>query len=1094
MVFGFLKSLFGGGGKKGKETDFRIKSASEELISLPEIENLSETDVKYPLLKPFARAHISWDSEEEELVYKIDEPSLSEEDRNIFESLKGALEKKIDVSITELETGEEVVDYLASKTDELLDELGFDLSGAGRQKLLYFVYRNFAGLNEIEPLMHDPYIEDIGCSGTGIPVYIVHSKFGSIKTDLVFEDEKNLKKLVVKLAERCGKYVSYSEPLLDGALPDGSRVNASLTEDVTTQGPTFSIRKFQEVPYSAVDMLDFGTANLDIMAYFWMLMEHQKSLLIAGGTASGKTSFLNSIVAFIPPAKKIVSIEDSVTGDTEIEMLVNGKKTKKPIEEVADPLIDARGEEMADGAERANIYSGDSICVATIDEEYSLDYRKPAAVYRHKTTKDIYRIKTASGREVRATADHSLFTLDKGRLVEVRPGDAEEQCIATPRILGARKKTPQIDVLQTVRDKERVFVEGSFLESLYDQVDWEEVKSIGDISESGFKYWRRKGMIRGKELQALREQGEIEVNGKGVVRVKGSGPTLPLKLDVGDKLAELWGLWLGDGSYDFRNENVVLVTTNDWSIKESLTSVAAELGIGHSIKPDGTVSLNSVLLYELMRGIGFNGRSASKKIPDFCRNMSAEHIGQLLKGYFSADGGVKKHEVSCSSQSHELLRGVQDLLLRLGIVSNINDYERSDGCIELSISSKKFLQKFAEKVGFIQERKMEMLDEAIERSGTHHEKNDIIPTDPEFGEEVHENYEIQWNYRNNVNNLGRKFLQEIAISTKEKKLDNLAFSDIYWDRVISVEKIDVNEEYVYDISVPGPERFVGNNILLHNTRELQLPHENWIPSVARTGFGGKETDIDMFRLLKESFRQNPDYVIVGEVRGEEASVLFQGMSSGHPSIGTIHASSPSEVVKRLTTPPIELSPSLVETLDAIVVMTKASQYGKSARRVKGVYEVEAITPEGSPRTNQYISWTPIDDTFSIKGRSNLVNEIRQRFGFTGEEIEEEIEDRKRVLKWMRDKGYTSFPEVSRIVSEYYKDPDKILKAVDNDSDELDTETEGLQGRNVSADMGEAHKELMERKKEFKAASEDERSDKEDPFEDVEEVEENPFED
>ncbi|MDY6777391.1 MAG: hypothetical protein SVU32_01885, partial [Candidatus Nanohaloarchaea archaeon] len=188
-----IREVTGSKDEEESSPDFQIKSASEDLVVIPEQENIRDVDVRYPLIEPFADAHISWNEDQEELVYQIEEPSLNTEEQHKFDRIKGAMEKKID--------------YLGEKLDEVAKELGIRMSDQERAKLMYFVYRNFAGLNEIEPLMHDPYIEDIGCSGLSIPTYIVHTKFGSIKTNLIFNDEDTLKNLVVKLAERCGKYI-----------------------------------------------------------------------------------------------------------------------------------------------------------------------------------------------------------------------------------------------------------------------------------------------------------------------------------------------------------------------------------------------------------------------------------------------------------------------------------------------------------------------------------------------------------------------------------------------------------------------------------------------------------------------------------------------------------------------------------------------------------------------------------------------------------------------------------------------------------------------------------------------------------------------
>ncbi len=496
-----------------------------------EAETVDEIDVKYPLIKPFANAHIKWNKEEKELMYYVEEPSLSDEDEELYRKIKENLSEKLDVSLSSMQEREKVIGYLEKKIDELLLELGLELSDQQHDKIMYFIYRDFVGLGKIEPLMHDPYIEDLGCDGTDIPIFAVHSEFGSIKSDVRFEDQEDLKNLVVKLAERAGKYVSYANPLLDGALPDGSRVNASLTEDVTSHGPTFSIRKFQEEPFSSVDLMDLGTVSAGLMAYMWLLMEYQQSVLICGGTATGKTTFLNSAVSFIPPEDKIVSIED--------------------------------------------------------------------------------------------------------------------------------------------------------------------------------------------------------------------------------------------------------------------------------------------------------------------------------------------------------------------------------------------------------------------------------------------------------------------------------------------------------------------------TRELRLPHENWIPSVTRTMFGTDDkSDVDMNQLLKESFRENPDYVVVGEVRGEEASVLFQGMSSGHPSLGTMHASGPNDVVKRLVTPPISLSAALVESLDVIVQMTHAKGVEESARRVRAVHEVQKVMGESqSARTNEAFTWTAKDDSYKMRGEPYLFDQISSDYGVSKDNLKEEHENRTRLLEWLQKKGVKDFDSVSKIIAEYYKSKEDILKMVNSEDGE-----------------------------------------------------------
>lgn len=512
----------------GDEFNFRIND-DKDIKIVSDVEKISDVDVKYPLIKPFAYAHIKWDPEEKTVLYRVIEPKLSEEDEEMLSMIKENLSEKIDVSLSSMNGRDKIIDYLQKQIKELLMELGIALTDEQHKKVLYFIYRDFVGIGRVEPLMHDPYIEDLGCDGTGTPIFAVHSEFGSVKTSVVYNDQEELENLVIKLAERAGRYVSYANPLLDGALPDGSRVNASLTEDVTSHGPTFSIRKFQDTPFSAIDVVDLGTASPKLMAYLWICQQYRQSVLVCGGTATGKTSFLNATISFIPPEDKIVSIED--------------------------------------------------------------------------------------------------------------------------------------------------------------------------------------------------------------------------------------------------------------------------------------------------------------------------------------------------------------------------------------------------------------------------------------------------------------------------------------------------------------------------TRELQLPHENWIPSVTREMFGSQQHgDVDMDDLLKESFRQNPDYVVVGEVRGEEASVLFQGMSSGHPSMGTMHASSPNAVVKRLTTPPISLSPALVEAIDVMVVMTHAKGVEKSARRVKAVHEMQTVIGESSSaRTNEAFTWTAMDDTHSQRGEPYLFDQISNDYGISKQKLNQELENRAKLIKWLKQKNVKEFDKVSEIIAEYYKNKEDIVKMVNSES-------------------------------------------------------------
>lgn len=289
---------------------FAIKKPAR-ITELPDIKDPTKVNITYPLLEPFAYANVKWNAETKEITYDVLEPKLTEEEVKLFKKISDALIELVEVGLTTIKETTTAIEYLQKQVTKILKEFGLTLDPNQYIKIMYYIYRNFVGYNEIDAFLQDPNIEDISCDGINTPLYIVHRKYGSLKTNVSFESLDNLRQFVVKLAERSGRYVSYAEPILDGTLPDGSRVAATLAGDVATRGPTFTIRKFSEKPFSPVEQIELNTASPEILAYLWYLVEHGASMLIVGGVATGKTSFLNTISMFIPPESKIVSIEDT---------------------------------------------------------------------------------------------------------------------------------------------------------------------------------------------------------------------------------------------------------------------------------------------------------------------------------------------------------------------------------------------------------------------------------------------------------------------------------------------------------------------------------------------------------------------------------------------------------------------------------------------------------------------------------------------------------------------------------------------------------------------------------------------------------------
>ncbi|MFC2142773.1 type II/IV secretion system ATPase subunit [Candidatus Aenigmatarchaeota archaeon] len=279
---------------------------------------LKTINIKYPLIPKnpkqgetvYAYTHIFWDDQLRELVYHLIEPKIDESVSEKIMDIKNYIEEKIDIDFSSVRK-KEAVEYLEKIFKKSVEYFGirkdqYDI-------LKYFIFRDFIGLEKIEPMLNDRYIEDISCDGINIPIYVYHRdpKIGSIRTNISFDSGDEVDSFVNKLAERTGKVISVAKPLLDGTLPDGSRVQATLGSDIARQGSNFTIRMFTERPMTPTDMILFNTCNIKTMAYLWFLIEHGASILISGGTATGKTTLLNVLSLFIKPQMKIVSIEDT---------------------------------------------------------------------------------------------------------------------------------------------------------------------------------------------------------------------------------------------------------------------------------------------------------------------------------------------------------------------------------------------------------------------------------------------------------------------------------------------------------------------------------------------------------------------------------------------------------------------------------------------------------------------------------------------------------------------------------------------------------------------------------------------------------------
>lgn len=223
-------------------------------------------------------------------------------------------------------------------------------------------------------------------------------------------------------------------------------------------------------------------------------------------------------------------------------------------------------------------------------------------------------------------------------------------------------------------------------------------------------------------------------------------------------------------------------------------------------------------------------------------------------------------------------------------------------------------------------------------------------------------------------------------------------------------------------------------VSLEDTREIKLPHPNWIPSVTRDSFDAAgRGEINMYELLRAAMRQRPEYIIVGEVRGKECQTLFQAMSTGHTTYSTTHADSVSSVVHRIENPPMDVPRNMLSALDFICIQVQARVGGKRIRRNKQIVEILDIDPRTNELiTNEVFKWRSATDEISYSGKSYLLEEIMEAKGWSENRMREELKRRQEVLEWMRIKKIRHYKDVAKILISYHRDPEAVIEKVRKD--------------------------------------------------------------
>lgn len=272
---------------------------------------------RYVVVSEKVPAEVTIGEKDEEYVnsYEIKMVRVSKATEAILNHLKERVISSVDIKVSEMLDPTEIENIklkFKDKAEELVVKEIADISEKERNILVGKLVQDMLGLGDIELMLADNELEEIVINSSKEPAWVYHKRFGWLKTNLWIKDEAQIQNYASIIARRVGRQITNLNPLMDAHLTTGDRVNAVIFP-ISTKGNCITIRKFAKSPWTIVHMIDpkIKTLDLDIASLLWLCVQYEMNMIISGGTASGKTSFLNAILVFTPPNQRVISIEDT---------------------------------------------------------------------------------------------------------------------------------------------------------------------------------------------------------------------------------------------------------------------------------------------------------------------------------------------------------------------------------------------------------------------------------------------------------------------------------------------------------------------------------------------------------------------------------------------------------------------------------------------------------------------------------------------------------------------------------------------------------------------------------------------------------------
>lgn len=261
------------------------------------------------------KAHIQIVRAEDEYVplYEMSFPHIEDATQAVLDHVRHKIVEDMTLSTTEIldpKETKEMKEKFIKRADALIKEYIPHLSDEKRQSLIGLLTQESLGLGPIEVLLQDMNLEEIVINSSKEPIWVYDRKRGWLKSNIIIESENKIYNYAAQIGRRVGMQISNLNPLMDAYLTTGDRANCTLFP-ISSAGNTLTIRKFARRAWTITDFIEDGSLSLEVAAFLWLAIQYELNIVVAGGTASGKTSLLNVLACFIPPTQRIISIEDT---------------------------------------------------------------------------------------------------------------------------------------------------------------------------------------------------------------------------------------------------------------------------------------------------------------------------------------------------------------------------------------------------------------------------------------------------------------------------------------------------------------------------------------------------------------------------------------------------------------------------------------------------------------------------------------------------------------------------------------------------------------------------------------------------------------